>query len=190
MDYHIFYKTVCKGGLLYPKNGKYHYICCLRAASFLMAHNSFDSCIPIFYTSRMLRIAVIDGQGGGIGSLIVKRLKDEFKDRIEIIALGTNAAATSAMMKSHANKGATGENAIVYNSDRVDMIIGPLSITLPNAMLGEVTGLMASAIVSSPARKMLLPLNQEGIEIAGLNKEPLPHLIELLLSKIKETEHV
>jgi len=138
----------------------------------------------------MLKIAVIDGQGGGIGSLIVKRLKDEFKDRIEIIALGTNAAATSAMMKSHANKGATGENAIVYNSDRVDMIIGPLSITLPNAMLGEVTGFMASAVVSSPARKILLPLNQEGIEITGVNKEPLPHLIELLLSKIKETEHV
>jgi Domain of unknown function (DUF3842) len=138
----------------------------------------------------MLKIAVIDGQGGGIGSLIVKRLKDEFKDRFEILALGTNAAATSAMMKSRANKGATGENAIVYNSDRVDMLIGPLSITLPNAMLGEVTVKMAVAIVSSPARKILLPLNQEGIEIAGGNKEPLPHLIELLITKIKETEHV
>jgi len=138
----------------------------------------------------MIKIAVIDGQGGGIGSLIVKKLKDEFKDRSEIIALGTNAAATSAMMKSHANKGATGENAIVYNSDRVDMIIGPLSIALPNAMLGEVTGKMAAAIVSSPARKILLPLNQEGIDIAGANKEPLPHLIELLISKIKETENV
>jgi len=138
----------------------------------------------------MFKIAVIDGQGGGIGSLIVKRLKDELKDRCEIIALGTNAAATSAMMKSHANKGATGENAIIYNSDRVDMIIGPLSIALPNAMLGEVTGKMAAAIVSSPARKILLPLNQEGIDIAGVSKEPLPHLIELLLSRIKETENV
>jgi NAD(P)-dependent dehydrogenase (short-subunit alcohol dehydrogenase family) len=138
----------------------------------------------------MFRIAVIDGQGGGIGSLIVKRLKDEFKDRFEVIALGTNAAATSAMMKSRANKGATGENAIVYNSDRVDMIVGPLSITLANAMLGEVTGKMASAIVSSDAQKILLPLNQEGIDIAGVNKEPLPHLIELLITRIKETENV
>jgi NAD(P)-dependent dehydrogenase (short-subunit alcohol dehydrogenase family) len=138
----------------------------------------------------MFRIAVIDGQGGGIGSLIVKRLKDEFKDRFEVIALGTNAAATSAMMKSRANKGATGENAIVYNSDRVDMIVGPLSITLANAMLGEVTGRMASAIVSSDAQKILLPLNQEGIDIAGVNKEPLPHLIELLITRIKETENV
>jgi len=138
----------------------------------------------------MFRIAVIDGQGGGIGSLIVKKLKDEFKDRFEVIALGTNAAATSAMMKSRANKGATGENAIIYNSARVNMIIGPLSITLPNAMLGEVTGNMASAIVSSGAQKILLPLNQEGIDIAGVSKEPLPHLIELLITRIKETEDV
>jgi hypothetical protein len=138
----------------------------------------------------MLKIAVIDGQGGGIGSLIVKRLKDEFRDRFEIIALGTNAAATSAMMKSRANKGATGENAIVYNSGRVDMIIGPLSIVLPNAMLGEVSAKIAAAIVSSQAKKFLLPLNQEGIDITGVNKEPLPHLIELVLSQIKEIEHV
>jgi cell division GTPase FtsZ len=138
----------------------------------------------------MLRIAVIDGQGGGIGSLVVKRLKEEFSDRVEVIALGTNAAATTAMMKSRANKGATGENAIIWNSDKVDMIIGPLSIAFSNAMLGEVTGKMATAIVASPARKLLLPLNQEGIEIAGGNKEPLPHLIEQVISQIKEIGHV
>lgn len=60
----------------------------------------------------MSKIAVIDGQGRGIGSLIVKRLKEEFRDSFEVIALGANAAATSAMMKSRANKGATEENAI------------------------------------------------------------------------------
>lgn len=32
------------------------------------------------------------------------------------------------------------------------MIIGPLSITLTNAMPGEVTAKMAAAIVSSPAK--------------------------------------
>jgi GTP-sensing pleiotropic transcriptional regulator CodY len=134
----------------------------------------------------VIKIAVIDGQGGGIGSLIVKRLKEEFKDDIDILALGTNAAATTAMMKSRANKGATGENAIIWNSERVDMITGPLSITMPNAMLGEVTEKMASAIVSSKATRFLLPLNQEGIDIAGVNKEPLPHLIEQIIKKIKE----
>lgn len=138
----------------------------------------------------MFRIAVIDGQGGGIGNLVVKRLREEFGDRVEIIALGTNAAATTAMMKSRANKGATGENAIVWNSGRVDMIVGPLSIALPDAMLGEVTARMASAVVSSSARRILLPLNQEGVDIVGIGKEPLPHLIDMVIAKIKETENV
>ncbi len=143
----------------------------------------------------MLKIAVIDGQGGGIGSLIVKRLKDEFGDTIEILALGTNAAATSAMMKSKSNKGATGENAISWNAKRVDMIIGSLSIVLPNAMLGELTHKMAESIVSSKAKKILLPLNQEGIGVVGVVKEPLPHMAEKIIEIVrqelgKETQHV
>jgi len=132
----------------------------------------------------VLKIGVIDGQGGGIGSLIVKRLRDEFGDAVEILALGTNAAATTAMMKSRANKGATGENAIVWNAGRVDLITGPLSIVLPNAMLGELTPKMAEAIVSSNIKKILLPLNQEGIDVTGVGKEPLPHMVEKLIERI------
>ncbi len=128
---------------------------------------------------------MVDGQGGGIGSLIVKRLRDEFGDKIEILALGTNAAATSAMMKSRSNKGATGENAIVWNVNRVNMIIGPLSIVLPNAMLGELTLKMAEAIASSDAKKILLPLNQEGIDVIGVEKEPLPHMIEKVVEAVR-----
>jgi hypothetical protein len=143
----------------------------------------------------MKKIAVVDGQGGGIGSLIVKKLKDEFGETIEIMALGTNAAATSAMMKSRANKGATGENAISWNANRVDMIIGSLSIVLPNAMLGEVSHKMAESVVSSQAKKILLPLNQEGIDVVGVAKEPLPHLAEKIIEIVreeigKETQHV
>jgi len=139
-----------------------------------------------FYTYFVFKIAVVDGQGGGIGSLIVKRLRDEFGDKIEILALGTNAAATSAMMKSRANKGATGENAIVWNSNKVRMIIGSLSIVLPNAMLGELTPKMADAILSSEAKKTLLPLNQEGIDITGIEKEPLPHMIEKIIEHVRQ----
>jgi Ni,Fe-hydrogenase maturation factor len=143
----------------------------------------------------MLKIAVVDGQGGGIGRLIVKRLKDEFGDTIEILALGTNAAATSSMMKSKSNKGASGENAISWNANRVDMIIGSLSIVIPNAMLGELTHKMAEVIVSSHAKKILLPLNQEGIDVVGVVKEPLPHMVEKIIEIVrqeigKETEHV
>lgn len=133
----------------------------------------------------MLKISVIDGQGGGIGSLIVKRLRDEFGDSLEILALGTNATATAAMMKSRANKGATGENAIVLNANRSDILIGPLSIALPNAMLGELTPRMAEAIVLSNARKFLLPLNQEGVNVIGVEKEPLPHVIEKIVDIVR-----
>lgn len=135
----------------------------------------------------MKKIAVIDGQGGGIGSLIVKMLREEFRDSIEMIALGTNSTATTAMMKSRANKGATGENAIIWNAERVDVITGTLSIILPNGMLGELTPEMAKAITSSPAKKILIPMNQEGIEIIGIVKEPLPHMVEKLIEYIKQS---
>ncbi len=133
----------------------------------------------------MMRIAVVDGQGGGIGSTVVKRLREEFGANVEILALGTNSAATSAMMKARANKGATGENAIIRNTGRVDVIVGPLSIVLANGMLGELTPGIAEAIASSMARKILLPINQEGVEIAGVQKEPLPHLIEKVVEYLK-----
>lgn len=134
----------------------------------------------------MLKIAVVDGQGGGIGSLIVKRLRDEFGDALEIFALGTNATATSAMMKSRSNKGATGENAIVWNANRANIIIGPLSIVLPNAMFGELTPKMAEAIASSDTKKILLPLNQEGIDVIGVEKEPLPHMLEKIIETVRQ----
>jgi hypothetical protein len=142
------------------------------------------------YTYLMTRIAVIDGQGGGIGSMIIKALRESYGEQIELIALGTNSTATSAMMKARANKGATGENAIVVNVSRVDYIIGPISIVLANGMLGELTARMAEAVASSSARRYLLPINQENVEIIGLEKEPLPHLIEKLIMKMKEDLHV
>ena len=138
----------------------------------------------------MKRIVIIDGQGGGIGSLIIKALRERMGESIEIIALGTNSTATTSMLKARANKGATGENAIVWNASKADMIAGPLSIVLSNGMLGELTPRMSEAISSSPAKKFLLPLNQEQVEVIGAVREPLPHLIEILVSKIKEESDV
>jgi hypothetical protein len=136
------------------------------------------------------RICVIDGQGGGIGSLIVKRLRETFEEKIEIVALGTNAVATMAMMKARANKGATGENAIFHTVKEADIIIGPLSIVLANSMLGEVTPKMAEAIASCGAMKFLLPLTQEKVFLVGLKKEPLPHYVEELIQTLKEIINV
>jgi aspartate-semialdehyde dehydrogenase len=134
-----------------------------------------------------MRICVIDGQGGGIGSALIKRLKEEFQERIEIIALGTNSIATSAMMRAKANRGATGENAIVRTVPSADIIIGSLGIVMANSMMGELTPKMAEAISSSPAKKLLLPMLQEKVEIIGVTPEPLPHLVECLVTqKLKE----
>ena len=131
----------------------------------------------------MKTIGVIDGQGGGIGSTIIKHLCDLGNDTIQIIALGTNAIATTQMLKAGANRGASGENAIVQTVQRVDVIIGPVSIISANAMLGEITPKIAEAVASSPAPKYLLPLSQENIEIVGVSIQPLPHLIQTLIKK-------
>jgi len=133
--------------------------------------------------SKKVMICVIDGQGGGIGSAIVKRLKEEFGERVDITALGTNSIATAAMMKARANRGATGENAIVRMVPQADYIIGPISIVMANAMMGELTPLMAEAISSSLASKILLPLSQEKVSIVGVTHQPLPHLVEDLIAK-------
>ena len=136
---------------------------------------------------RKLRICVIDGQGGGIGATLIKRLKEVYGEDHEVIALGTNAVATAQMMKARANKGASGENAIVRTVPTVNVILGPLSIVLANSMMGELTPRMAEAISSSPALKMLLPLTQERVEIVGLVPEPLPHLVDKIVSeRLKE----
>jgi NAD(P)-dependent dehydrogenase (short-subunit alcohol dehydrogenase family) len=138
------------------------------------------------------RICIIDGQGGGIGAAIIKRLKEEFGESVETLALGTNAIATSQMMKARANRGATGENAIVRTVAEADVIIGPISITWPNAMMGEVTPRIAEAVTSSRAFKILLPFFQEPICLVGLTGAPLPHLVDYIVNeKLKEMiDHV
>ena len=134
----------------------------------------------------MKRICVIDGQGGGIGATLIKYLKAEFGETVELIALGTNAIATAQMLKAGANKGASGENAICCTAKRADCIVGPVAITWANAMLGELTPRMAEAVMSSAAAKILLPLSQENADIVCLSREPLPHLVEAAVAKITE----
>jgi hypothetical protein len=131
-------------------------------------------------------VAVIDGQGGGIGSAIIKRLREVLGENLEVIGLGTNAMATGAMLKSGANKGASGENAIVQTVKKVDVIVGTFSIVLANSMMGELTPRMAEAIASSPAIKCLLSLKIIDVEIIGTAKEPLPHLVDQLIKRIQE----
>ncbi len=131
----------------------------------------------------MKKICVIDGQGGGIGSTVIRKLKDVFGETVEIIALGTNAIATAQMLKAKANRGASGENAIVRMAAAADVIIGPLAVVLAHSMMGEVTPAMAEAVSASPAVKLILPLTQERISIVGVCDDPLPHLVDMLIEQ-------
>jgi NAD(P)-dependent dehydrogenase (short-subunit alcohol dehydrogenase family) len=132
-----------------------------------------------------VRIAVIDGQGGGIGRLIVEKLRQDLGHKCTILALGTNAMATSVMLKAGANEGASGENAVVFSSDRVDVITGSVAILAANSYSGELTPRMAEAIASSKAVKVLIPLNRCGINICGLVDEPLPWQVDNLVEHIR-----
>lgn len=133
-----------------------------------------------------MKIAVIDGKGGGIGKNITEKIRKLLGNSVEIIALGTNALATSAMLKAGANDGASGENAILQGVKKVDIIVGSISILSTNSMLGELTPNMAAAVGSSSAIKLLLPINQSNIEIIGVKNEPLPHQIDQLVSRLRE----
>lgn len=131
-----------------------------------------------------MRIAVVDGQGGGIGKAVVERLRSRHGDSVSIMALGTNALATSAMLKAGADEGATGENAIIFNADKADIIIGAIGIMAANSMMGELTPSMAAAIGGSPARKILIPMNKCNIQVAGVKNIGLPQFIEEALDMI------
>lgn len=141
-----------------------------------------------------MKIAVIDGQGGGIGKAVVDKLRVSLGNEVEILALGTNAMATALMLKAGANEGASGESAIAFNVSKVDIIIGSIGIISANSMLGELSPSMATAIAGSSAKKVLIPLNKCNIYVAGIKNEPLPicidNAIEIIKGFIGGTENV
>jgi len=125
-----------------------------------------------------VRVLVVDGMGGRIGQEVVARLRAAFGEGVEVLAVGTNSTATTAMLKAGANRGATGENALRVTVREADVVIGPLSLLVPDSMMGEVTAAMAQALAASSARKVMLPLTNPRIDLVGVTKTPLPHLLD------------
>lgn len=132
-----------------------------------------------------MRILVVDGQGGGIGRSIVEKLRAALGNEVRIAALGTNALATSAMLRAGADEGATGENAIVVNAPKASVITGSIGILAANAMLGELTPRMAEAIASSDAEKVLIPLNRCNLYVAGTKNISPPDAIDDAVAYIR-----
>jgi hypothetical protein len=136
----------------------------------------------------MIRIMIIDGLGGGSGVQLIEGLREALdkagKNNAEIVALGTNAVATERMFKAGAQRGATGENALRVSSAKADIIAGPIGIVIPDAMMGEITAEIARAVLTSPARRVLLPLQNDHFILAGLEPAPLAKIIDKAIETI------
>ena len=136
-----------------------------------------------------MRILIIDGQGGRIGRLICESIKKEYAAQdasVEITAVGTNGAATEAMLRGGADHAATGENAVIVACRRAGIIVGPVGIVLADSLYGEVTPAMAAAVARSEATRVLIPVNKCDTMIAGVGDAPLSQLIDDALYKIRE----
>lgn len=132
-----------------------------------------------------MKIIVIDGQGGRIGKAVVEQLHKRLP-ALELCAIGTNSVATAAMLKAGAASGATGENPVRVNAATADLIIGPIGIVMPNALLGEITPAMAEAVSSSRACKLLIPVNRCNHRIIGCGDHSLSDYINMVCDEVEK----
>jgi len=132
-----------------------------------------------------MRVCVIDGRGGGLGSRLVTGLQSELSQDHHIVALGTNTAAAAAMKQAGATQVGVGSRAMADMLPTVDVILTSLNLVLPGAMLGEVTPEIARAILGARATKVLLPLNRARVEIVGAKPCTLEMLITQSLSRVR-----
>ncbi len=136
---------------------------------------------------RDMNILVIDAQGGGLGKQIITMIKKELPDEW-ITAIGTNATATATMLKAGANEVATGENSVVVACRKADVIIGPIGIIIADAMLGEITATMASAVARSRAKRIFIPFRNCDNYIAGVSDFNTGKLIMDAMEKLREIQ--
>ena len=132
-----------------------------------------------------MELLVIDAQGGGLGRQLVAAVKKALPE-LTVTAVGTNSAATAAMLKAGADQGATGENAVAVGCRRADIIAGPIGLLIADAMLGEITPAMAAAVGQSRAVRVLLPMNRCGTLIAGVEETSTALLLEDAVKKIRK----
>lgn len=128
-------------------------------------------------------ILVMDGQGGQLGSQIVKALLLNFPD-IHLTAIGTNAVATAAMMKAGAPRAATGENPVIVACRKANIIVGPIGIVIADSLLGEITPAMAAAVGQADAVRILIPMNRCDNLVAGVGNLPTSALIQDAVAKV------
>lgn len=130
-----------------------------------------------------MNILVIDAQGGGIGRQLIETIKKSVTE-VNITAVGTNTIATSAMIKAGADNAATGENAVIVGCRKADVIIGPIGIVISDALFGEITPAMATAIGQSSAKRILIPINHCDNIVVGVSDLSMGKLIDGALKEL------
>jgi len=136
-----------------------------------------------------MRVLIIDGMGGGMGKTLIEKLNDKLSTAsaiVEVTAVGTNAIATSAMLKAGAKYSATGENAVVYNAANADIIMGVMGIVFANSMHGEVSPKMAAAVSKSRAHKILIPIDKCNVTTVGVKPASAQEYINEAVEKLRE----
>lgn len=134
---------------------------------------------------RKITVLIMDGQGGQMGSQLIKTILSNFDD-LDLIAVGTNAAASVAMLKAGASQAATGENPARVAVKRADVIIGPIGIVIADSMLGEVTPAMAAAVGSADATRILIPVNRCENIVAGVSDMSTADILRDVVKKLRE----
>ena len=132
-----------------------------------------------------MKVVIIDGQGGRLGQLLAEAIVAE-KLSCQLIAIGTNSIATSAMLKGGASQGATGENPVIVACRDADIIIGPVGIISADSLLGEITPAMAVAVGQSQAVKLLLPVSHCNNQVIGVKPLTMNEMVKATVERLKE----
>ena len=133
----------------------------------------------------MKRVLIVDAQGGGLGKQLILKIRREIPD-VHITAVGTNVAATTAMMKAGADEAATGENAVRVREKKADYIVGPIGIVIADAMLGEITSEVARAVSQADAKRILIPFSNCDNFIAGVSDFSTGQLVDEAVNHLKK----
>lgn len=134
-----------------------------------------------------MNILVIDGQGGKMGAALTDQIKKNIPEA-EVVAVGTNSLATSAMLRAGADAAATGENPVAVNCAWADVIVGPIGIILANALWGEITPKMAAAVSESDAKKILIPVNRCSVSVVGVQDKTLSEYVRDAVTMLKNMQ--
>jgi hypothetical protein len=132
-----------------------------------------------------MKILIVDGQGGGVGRQLAAQIKESFPD-VQLMAVGTNTIATSAMLKGGADTAATGENAVLVAARKADVIVGPLGIVVADSLGGEISPAMANAVAQSDSKRILIPFKHCENVIVGVSDYTLGHLIQQAIDELRK----